>query len=78
MKFEWDVAKADANPGKHRVSFDEAGSVFLDHLAISGLDPDHSVGESRNVTFGISALVDCLRFHTPIVLDQFASLAHGE
>lgn len=56
MKFEWDAAKADANLGKHRVSFDEAGSVFLDPLAISGPDPDHSVGESRYITFGMSSL----------------------
>lgn len=56
MKFEWDAAKADANLGKHRVSFDEAGSVFLDRLAISGPDPDHSVGESRFITFGMSSL----------------------
>lgn len=44
VKFEWDAAKADANLGKHSVSFDEAGSVFLDPLAISGPGPDHSVG----------------------------------
>lgn len=56
MKFEWDAAKADANLGKHRVSFDEAGSVFLDPLAISGPDPDHSVVESRYITFGMSSL----------------------
>jgi uncharacterized DUF497 family protein len=56
VKFEWDAAKADANLGKHRVSFDEAGSVFLDPLAISGPDPDHSVGESRYITFGMSSL----------------------
>jgi hypothetical protein len=41
---------------KHGVSFDEAGSVFLDQLAVSGPDPDHSVGESRYITFGVSSL----------------------
>jgi uncharacterized DUF497 family protein len=56
VKFEWDATKADANLGKHSVSFDEAGSVFLDPLAISGPDPDHSVGESRYITFGMSSL----------------------
>ena len=56
MKFEWDTVKADANFRKHGLSFDEAGSVFFDHLAISGPDPDHSVGEPRFITFGMSSL----------------------
>lgn len=56
MKFEWDKLKAAANLGKHGVSFDEGATVFLDSLALSGPDPDHSLGESRYVTFGISSL----------------------
>jgi len=56
MKFEWDTAKAASNIRKHGVSFDEAGSVFLDQLAISGPDPDHPIGESRYITFGMSSL----------------------
>jgi hypothetical protein len=56
MKYEWDQSKAIANQRKHDVSFDEAGSVFLDPLAISGHDPDHSVNESRYITFGLSSL----------------------
>ena len=56
MKFEWTTAKAASNVRKHGVSFDEAGSVFLDPLAVSGPDPDHSVGESRYITFGMSSL----------------------
>lgn len=56
MKFEWDTEKAAANLRKHGVSFDEAGTVFLDQLALSGPDPDHSVGEPRYITFGISSL----------------------
>ena len=56
MKFEWDAAKATANLRKHRLSFDEAATVFLDPLAVSGPDPDHSVGENRYVTFGMSSL----------------------
>ena len=50
MQFEWDQRKAASNLRKHGVSFDEAGSVFLDPLAVSGPDPDHSVGEERVVT----------------------------
>lgn len=56
MRFEWDPRKAEINFRKHGVSFDEAGSVFLDRLALSGPDPDHSVGESRYIPFGISRL----------------------
>ena len=56
IRFEWDTAKAASNVRKHGVSFDEAGSVFLDQLAVSGLDLDHSVGESRYLTFGMSSL----------------------
>lgn len=56
MEFEWDAPKAAENLRKHGVSFDEAASVFLDQLAVSGRDPDHSVGESRYITFGMSSL----------------------
>jgi uncharacterized DUF497 family protein len=56
MEFEWNTPKAEANVRKHDVSFDEAASVFLDQLAVSGQDPDHSVGESRYITFGMSSL----------------------
>lgn len=56
LKFEWDAEKAASNVRKHGVSFDEAGSVFLDKLAVSGPDPDHSEGESRYITFGMSSL----------------------
>ena len=56
MKFEWDTTKATANVGKHSVSFDEGATVFLDQLALSGPNPDHSVGEARYITFGMSSL----------------------
>jgi hypothetical protein len=56
MKYEWDSKKAESKHRKHGVSFDEAGSVFLDSLAISGHDPDHSEDEPRFLTFGLSSL----------------------
>lgn len=56
MEFEWDPPKAAANVRKHAVTFDEAATVFLDELAVSGVDPDHSVGEARYITFGVSSL----------------------
>lgn len=56
MDFEWYDPKAASNVVKHAVSFDEAASVFLDQLAVTGSDPDHSVGEARYITFGLSSL----------------------
>lgn len=47
MKFEWDPPKAAGNIKKHGVAFDEAATVFLDQMALSGPDPDHSSDESR-------------------------------
>ncbi len=55
MQFEWDPKKARANLRKHGVSFDEAATVFLDDLSLTGDDPDHSVSEERLVTFGVSS-----------------------
>ena len=56
MHFEWDPAKARKNLHKHGVTFEEASSVFYDPLAVTGADPDHSEGEERMVTFGMSSL----------------------
>lgn len=55
MRFEWDAEKATANVKKHRVSFDEAVTVFHDPLAATFGDPDHSNDEGRFVTVGYSA-----------------------
>lgn len=63
MQFEWDPNKAAGNLTKHRVSFDEASSVFGDPLAISIADPDHSVDENQFLTTGFSTeqrLFSCL------------------
>ena len=54
--FQWDVHQATANMSKHGVSFDKAASIFLDEQALSGSDPDHSLGEARYITFGVSKL----------------------
>jgi len=39
---------------KHNVSFEEASTALSDPMAATGADPDHSIGEFRYVTFGIS------------------------
>lgn len=55
MEFEWDRLKAARNLKKHRVSLDEAVTVFYDPLAATFDDPDHSVGERRLITIGYSS-----------------------
>ena len=54
MNYDWGPAKAAINVKKHGVSFEEAGSVFGDTLAYTVPDPDHSEGEKRLLTFGLS------------------------
>lgn len=54
MVYEWDSGKAAANLKKHRIAFAEAATVFLDPLAVTYQDPDHSEGEQRYVTIGQS------------------------
>lgn len=55
LRFEWHAPKAAANLRKHGVSMDEAQSAFGDPLALTLPDPDHSTGEERYITFGLSA-----------------------
>lgn len=54
MKFEWDEEKATQNFNKHGVTFEEATTVFSDDLSLTGNDPDHSRGEHRLITLGVS------------------------
>ncbi len=55
MRFEWDAEKAAENLKKHGVSFDEAVTVFVDPLAATFDDPDHSLAEDRFLTVGYSS-----------------------
>jgi uncharacterized DUF497 family protein len=52
MTFEWDSRKAAANLKKHHVAFADAATVFLDPLAMTFPDPDHSSDERREITIG--------------------------
>jgi uncharacterized protein len=54
MRFEWDLKKAEKNLKKHGVPFQEAATVFGDSLAMTFQDPDHSIEEERQLTFGQS------------------------
>jgi uncharacterized DUF497 family protein len=64
--YEWDDKKAASNFAKHGVSFEEAATVFLDPLAASILDPDHTDDdEERWVTTGFSSQQRCVQIcHT--------------
>ena len=55
MKFEWDPLKAKRNLARHKVSFEEATTIFMDPLSATGDDPDHSDDENRLVTVGLSS-----------------------
>jgi uncharacterized DUF497 family protein len=54
IKFEWNPNEAAQNIRKHKVSFEEAATVFRDTLSIAVLDPDHSI-KDRCITIGLSS-----------------------
>jgi len=54
LNFEWDEEKAKANLKNHRVSFEEATTVFSDPFSITIPDPDHSTEEERYIDIGNS------------------------
>jgi uncharacterized protein len=55
VEFEWDSVKAAENLEKHRVDFVEASTIFGDPLEVTIPDPDHSEGETRFLSLGLSA-----------------------
>lgn len=54
LTFEWDKDKARRNRSKHRVSFEEASTVFSDPFSRTIADPLHSEHEDRSVILGES------------------------
>ncbi|MEA3358224.1 MAG: BrnT family toxin [Thermodesulfobacteriota bacterium] len=52
--FEWDENKAEKNKRIHKVSFDEAQTVFIDDFSIMKPDVEHSVSEERLIIIGTS------------------------
>jgi hypothetical protein len=54
VQFEWDSNKASINQEKHRVSFEEAATVFSDPLAVIFDDEFHSTEEIREIIIGHS------------------------
>jgi len=54
ITFEWDETKNKANLKKHKISFEEAKSVFGDPHGRLIPDPDHSSNEERYILLGLS------------------------
>jgi uncharacterized DUF497 family protein len=54
LNFEWNEKKAKANLKKHKVSFDEATTLFLDPFSITIPASDHSLNEQRYIDIGSS------------------------
>jgi uncharacterized DUF497 family protein len=60
LAFEWRDRKSQVNITKHKVSFDEAKTVFSDINARIIDDPDHSDDEDRFIIMGISQMLRVL------------------
>ncbi|MDJ0916633.1 MAG: BrnT family toxin [Woeseiaceae bacterium] len=54
LTFEWNSRKAAENRRKHRVSFEEAKSAFLDENARVIADSEHADHEDRFILLGLS------------------------
>jgi uncharacterized protein len=52
--FEWDENKAKTNLRNHKVSFDEAKTIFEDILLVTFPDDLHSHDEERFISIGTS------------------------
>ena len=55
LEFEWDTKKAAKNLKKHKVSFEEAQTVFEDESALIFPDELHSDEEDREIIIGYSS-----------------------
>lgn len=60
IKFEWDENKNDINKKKHKISFEEAKTVFYDTEALLIDDPEHSQEEERFIILGLSKKANLL------------------
>jgi uncharacterized DUF497 family protein len=55
LTFEWGEEKAKENLRKHRVSFEEAKTVFNDSFSMTFPDTEHSDYEQRYLNIGNSS-----------------------
>ena len=56
IRFEWDENKNHINQNKHKISFEEAKTVFYDEEALVIDDPEHSEQEERFIILGLSSI----------------------
>ena len=54
FKFIWDPAKNKINRSLHKISFEEAVTVFYDLNGLLIHDPEHSEEEDRFILLGLS------------------------
>ena len=60
LSFEWDEKKNKSNQTKHKISFEEAQTVFYDERALVIDDPEHSQEEERFIILGMSIKANLL------------------
>ena len=60
MRIIWDESKNRENIKKHKVSFEEAETVFYDPNGKLIADPDHSSDEDRFIILGLSKMLRLL------------------
>ncbi len=72
IRFEWDENKNTINKKKHKISFEEAKTVFYDEEALVIDDPEHSQKE-RFIILGLSnqanllVVCHCLRASETVI-----------
>ena len=54
IKFDWDENKNRENFKKHKITFEEASTIFNNLPFQVFFDPDHSETEERYIAFGFS------------------------
>ena len=73
LTFMWDKEKSELNEKKHKISFIEAATVFLDSDTEYIQDIEHSVDEERTIAVGYSenlnllVVCHCLREEETII-----------
>lgn len=60
IRFEWDQNKNEINKKKHKISFEEARTVFYDPEALVIDDPEYSEQEDRFIILGLSKKANLL------------------
>jgi uncharacterized DUF497 family protein len=60
MRIIWDETKNQDNIKNHRITFQEAETVFYDPNGKIIHDPDHSIEEDRFIILGLSKMLKLL------------------